>query len=71
MAVNYTGQDSGYEIYMRPYYAKALVHIIQHLGWDAMVFMYDEDEGIYIYIYFMLRHKSIYVQKCRNSTFNR
>lgn len=45
MAVNHTGQDLGYELYMRPLYAQALYDIIQDKNWEEILYVYDSLEG--------------------------
>ena len=45
MAVNHSGQDLGYELYMRPLYAQALYDIIVMKGWQKIMYVYDSLEG--------------------------
>ena len=45
MAVNYTGQNQGYELYMKPLYARALYDIIVRKQWKKILYVYDSLEG--------------------------
>jgi hypothetical protein len=45
MAVNTSRQEIGYELYVRPLYAKALVDIMSHYDWKEVWYIYDSNEG--------------------------
>lgn len=46
MAVNESGQEYGYELYMRPYTANALLDIIKtHLMWKKFTYIFYNEEG--------------------------
>lgn len=47
--MNTSGQEFGYELYMRPYYVKAIADIIKHKTWNDIWYIYDSDEGIYVW----------------------
>jgi len=46
MAVNTSGQELGYELYMRPYYAQAFVDMLKHYEWREIYYIYDSNEGL-------------------------
>lgn len=45
MAVNTSRQEVGYELYLRPLYARALVDIIRHYDWKEIWYIYNNNEG--------------------------
>jgi hypothetical protein len=45
MAVNSSRQEIGYELYVRPLYAMALVDIMSHYDWKEVWYIYDSNEG--------------------------
>ena len=45
LAHNHTGQKTGYEIYMRPYYMRAFLDMAKHYRWERVVYVYDSDTG--------------------------
>ncbi|KAK2192982.1 hypothetical protein NP493_19g11001 [Ridgeia piscesae] len=46
MAINKTGQQHDYELYMSPLYAGALVSIIRKYEWRKIYYLYGDDEGL-------------------------
>jgi len=54
MAVNASRQEVGYELYIRPLYARALVDVIRHYDWKEIWYIYNSNEGYYyLYIFEM------------------
>ena len=45
MAVNVSGQELGYELYMRPLYGRALIDVIKHYNWLKVYYIYESEEG--------------------------
>ena len=45
MALNTTGQQKDFELYMSPLYAGALVSIIKKYEWRKIYYLYSDDEG--------------------------
>lgn len=45
LAVNVSGQELGYELYMRPMYGRALIDIMKHYHWDKVHYIYNSEEG--------------------------
>ena len=45
MAVNMTGQNLGYMLFMRPMYTKAIIDVIRHYQWTKIYYLYDTEEG--------------------------
>jgi len=35
----------GFEIFVRPFYAVAVVDVIRHYGWQDIWYLYSNDEG--------------------------
>ena len=48
IAINNTDQEFGYELYLRPYYVKAIADFIKHKNWKNIWYLYDSDAGIYV-----------------------
>lgn len=45
MAVNMTGQEFGYGIYMRPHYSKALLDLMIWRGWKKFTYIFHSQES--------------------------
>lgn len=45
MAVNTSRQEVGYELYIRPHYARALLELIMHYNWREVWYLYNSNEG--------------------------
>lgn len=45
MAVNMTNQDKGYDLYIRPYYVRAILDLIRHYSWKEVYYFYSSNEG--------------------------
>jgi len=45
MAINTSYQEGGYELYMQPFYAKALLDLIRHYDWKEVWYIYSQNEG--------------------------
>ena len=45
MAVNSSRHKFGYELYVRPLYARALVDIIRHYNWNEVWYIYNSNDG--------------------------
>jgi len=45
MAVNTSRQEVGYELYIRPHYARALLELIVHYNWREIWYLYNTNEG--------------------------
>ena len=39
------GNDSTFELHMRPDYTYAITDVIEYLGWGQVHFLYDSNEG--------------------------
>jgi len=39
------GDDLSYELYITPYYARAIVNVIEHYNWKDFWYIYKNDEG--------------------------
>nr|ARJ36889.1 glutamate receptor 2 [Hirudo verbana] len=46
MAVNMTNQDKGYDLYIRPYYVRAILDLIRHYSWKEVYYFYSSNEGL-------------------------
>ncbi|GFN90016.1 glutamate receptor 10 [Plakobranchus ocellatus] len=53
--------DSSYELHMRPDHTRALIDVIEYLGWKYVHFLYDSDEGLqrFQHIHKMMRNGSV------------
>ncbi|RUS87243.1 hypothetical protein EGW08_004995, partial [Elysia chlorotica] len=53
--------DSSFELHMRPDHTKALIDIIEYLGWKHVHFLYDSDEGLqrFQHIHKMMRNGTV------------
>ena len=63
MAVNRTGQEFGYEVYMSPYIADALLDLIKRRGWQTLIYMFYSHEGIRIGKTSEMTYAKIYISQ--------
>jgi len=40
------GDDSAFEVFVRPFYTVAVLDIIRHYGWQDIWYLYSNDEGL-------------------------
>jgi len=50
LSVNTSRQEHGYELYMRPLYAQAIVDVLRKHGWTDLWYIYNSNEGRWWYI---------------------
>ncbi|KAK3719756.1 hypothetical protein RRG08_040059 [Elysia crispata] len=57
----FRSSDSSFELHMRPDHTRALIDIIENLGWKHVHFLYDSDEGLqrFQHIHKMMRNGTV------------
>lgn len=46
LAANSSGQEYGYELYLRPLYSRALLDIINYYDWKLITYVFQTQEGV-------------------------
>ena len=58
---------SSYQLFMRPFYTKAIVDLVRHYGWTKAYYVYDSDEGKSFRFspnfYYAYTHTLFYIQR--------